>query len=1784
MADRLDVHKSENFDGGFSSQKEEMWERRSPFGSSLGFFSRPGSSNTAPGNVLPQITVPLTGSQNATMAGEPAQDSLQGPPPQQPALPGQGFQPKQGRGGNGGPTYAGVTAAGLGQNRRPADQRSNSNEAWKMARERRERFLKTATRSEQCINKNKERFERQNESSEDPYPEHKENVEITTARLDEVRSTFSFLRQCHDHTPGKKTVRAEISQQALLNRNEFLRARSFVLYTVDISPSRDVVLDWAEVILHQQMGIRVERVRVLSRQCYLITVEAEADRDEILDATPLFLGPHMVFALPWETTFNPTNLATCKVPVWVDLPNIHPSLEGFGAELLKNVGEVLYTSCEESECRFTNIRGCLRLDLSQELPEFLEIVDPDTREAYFHPILYRSMPDACFQCHQRGHVVRNCPSRKMRRGQQEQKDGGNHEAENTRPKEKDEGEQVPPKPHGRKVKDKDPAVLQYTNPYAVLAESDDDEVEAPLVPQCESANSQVATVETHGVQPDPEAEPSRNTAMDVEKEAKRKRERQKDEVIGESTDVQKAAGTLKKVKRWLRANDADVLMLQELRIREQDAKFCLKQISEAGEAIVDYTPEGKAGVALVIRRNWEIVEKGVRGDGTLVWARVKYKNRVIGLVAVHGPRERTERARLWQWIEEKWSTGEWYLGGDWNSVETQEDSMGVSPVQIGAERRAWSSLLAHHDLADGWLEAQKRSGPWFTRQKEVGGRMEQARLDRLYFPRNTINTDLSSRMKHDAGIRLSDHHPVYLSLERTGARGRGGKSTYFKVNPELLKRDEDLKTLRKEVAKKQITISTGELTKLEKEIQRLEDGQCAAWKRWSQVRWMKEGDAPSKFFFALLRIKRLKEEITSLEAEDGRKLETEEEIMTELHRYYTMLYKKDPEIQRAVDKREGVLSGLSKKVTAQQNEKLIATPTEEEIGKTVLCLKNEKSPGVDGMTAEVVKEIWSESPQDVIDFILTFWRLDTLTWKQLTGVIKLIPKEGDKEKIRNWRPLQLLNTGYKVISKLMANRLREIIGELVDAEQKGFIKGRTISDNILNYLMCQEWAEVNKQPALFAKLDFEKAYDRVDHTYLWETMMAMGFDKKFIALSQGLVQGSVSKIHVNGQFSDEIQIERGIKQGCPLAPLLFALSTQPLMTILKARQSEGRLRGISLGGANSALHNLFADDTGIMLNADPENFAELQLAVKLYEEISGAKLNITKSTIIPIAMEHVPGWMHRLGCYIAQEGEVIRYLGFPIGWKVKDTQKCDFILGRIQKRLGSWTYRMLSFAGRMVVMRYVLKAMPNHLFTCLYLNQKALDRLEAICRKFLWGKSEGGKDRIPLIAWEVVSKTKGDGGLATTSFAVQGRALRLRQVLKIFSDSDEDWVQALQALLKHTMTKRPGGKISRHWDLKELLLVCCPKRIPKAQTATGLLTAWLEAAKKLQIDVKEIRLEGDCHAHMYIELLKRQGILPRQKEILMKKALKSAKIQEVGRWADWAVVQNENRPLREMDAITVEHGMTIEVQSGGVSSLPWYWKIGKRSYSTWSLPTSTCKNLYIKHDRDSMGLNHKWGRNESKRKWARRFTRVWKSFLPAKEKLWLWKVLHQGLPTAERTLKWGHGDGICARCGTQIETVDHLFWKCRHARERWEDFGYLAEGLVGCPPRARLFLEAFDDAFRENVPAAYMSFVENMTAIWSDRNTKCYTGRTSRIPCSVSINALEAMAQAQLSNLPEESRRRKPLQETLRYVTTLRERWDRSRRQGTVSEDPSLNEAEETLISTDIQNTVPQTQAREQLE
>lgn len=137
----------------------------------------------------------------------------------------------------------------------------------------------------------------------------------------------------------------------------------------------------------------------------------------------------------------------------------------------------------------------------------------------------------------------------------------------------------------------------------------------------------------------------------------------------------------------------------------------------------------------------------------------------------------------------------------------------------------------------------------------------------------------------------------------------------------------------------------------------------------------------------------------------------------------------------------------------------------------------------------------------------------------------------------------MLSVVYKLISKLLVVRLSPHNIDIISPQQIGFITGRFILENISLAWLTHDWVVRHNKPTLFLKLDFEKAFDQVEHEYIWAVLDRIGLGGTFLKLVKGLLAGAISKVHINGMFTEEIPITRGVQQGDPLSSLLFALTT-----------------------------------------------------------------------------------------------------------------------------------------------------------------------------------------------------------------------------------------------------------------------------------------------------------------------------------------------------------------------------------------------------------------------------------------------------------------------------------------------------------------------------------------------------------------------------------------------------------------------------------------------------------------
>ncbi|KAL3694386.1 hypothetical protein R1sor_008037 [Riccia sorocarpa] len=392
--------------------------------------------------------------------------------------------------------------------------------------------------------------------------------------------------------------------------------------------------------------------------------------------------------------------------------------------------------------------------------------------------------------------------------------------------------------------------------------------------------------------------------------------------------------------------------------------------------------------------------------------------------------------------------------------------------------------------------------------------------------------------------------------------------------------------------------------------------------------------------------------------------------------------------------------------------------------------------------------------------------------------------------------------------------------------------------------------------------------------------------------------------------------------------------------------------------------------------------------------------------------------------------------------------------------------------------------------------------------------------------------------------------MRLKHLLRVFElDTEdgatkaEDWVVALQSILQQVVAKKQGGRDRGQWKIQEILLTDCPQRIRGAPITSGLLTAWHEARRHLTLETGPLITSGETSINAYLDIAERQNILTREATRAIRNVLNRKRIRTVGAWMDWAWWGKSPRPLSQHDQLTLDHGLTLDVQSTFLTKLEWKWRVGNRHTSSWTLSTKTCKKLLTRRISGHSPMNRKWGRADSPRRWAKRLTKVWKSFLPPREKAWMWKLIQHGLPTLERIRKWRQDEpGTCRRCNREAESPSHLFWSCEHARLVWNDTRFLTEETTGFFPCQVGLIEEIDEAFRGNCPEKYFLLMAILRTIWLDRNTKVYTGNTTKLPLMYTLLTIRNMAEAQRFGAPEHSRKRRKMEELLTFATTIIDR------------------------------------------
>ncbi|GLT95486.1 hypothetical protein SLE2022_131660 [Rubroshorea leprosula] len=475
-------------------------------------------------------------------------------------------------------------------------------------------------------------------------------------------------------------------------------------------------------------------------------------------------------------------------------------------------------------------------------------------------------------------------------------------------------------------------------------------------------------------------------------------------------------------------------------------------------------------------------------------------------------------------------------------------------------------------------------------------------------------------------------------------------------------------------------------------------------------------------------------------------------------------------------------------------------PTEVEILKAVNSMKPFKAPGPDGTHPFFYQGCWPLVKDKVCQDIKDIFCTGVIPDKWNECLLALIPKVKSPEIIQQFRPIGLCNTSYKIVSKILVNRLKPWMDKLISPCQSSFISGRQGMDNviILQELVYSFAKKSGKSGDMICKLDLEKAYDRLEWSFIREALIFFRFPMEIIDLIMSMVSSSSISVLVNGDKTKSFLPSRGIRQGDPLSPYLFIICMEFLSLKISTDMERGLWKGSKAGRRGPLLsHIFFADDLIFIGKATVENCYYLKNLLDFFCSRSGQCVNPSKSKLFfsKNVVEEVRDSLSTILGF-SQTTDIGTYLGVPISAKKPTKSKCQFIIDKVRAKLAGWKSRYLSLAGRVTLTSSVLATIPNFYMQTMMLPASVHKELDQISRNFIWG-SEPDSRKLHLVNWQTVTQPRVLGGLGIKSSKDANLAAMAKLNWRLYTEKNSLWVGLLRnkynALNPHNPPSNSGS-------------------------------------------------------------------------------------------------------------------------------------------------------------------------------------------------------------------------------------------------------------------------------------------------------------------------------------------------------------------------------------------------------
>jgi hypothetical protein len=810
----------------------------------------------------------------------------------------------------------------------------------------------------------------------------------------------------------------------------------------------------------------------------------------------------------------------------------------------------------------------------------------------------------------------------------------------------------------------------------------------------------------------------------------------------------------------------------------------------------------------------------------------------------------------------------------------------------------------------------------------------------------------------------------------------------------------------------------------------------------SRTEWYEEGNKASKLFLNLEKSRGNAKTIKKLKTGSGETTSDKDTILNMEAKFYKELFTSTNKTKdrQTIEEERGMFNIEGKKLKDESHDSLTKPIEEQEIWTIIKNNPPDKSPGTDGLNNEFYREYWQMIGKYVIKAMNHGLEKGLLCLSQRRGVISLIPKpQKDLEELKNWRPITLLNQDYKYLTKAIANRIQQLLPDIISTDQGGFVPGRYIGCNIQRVINTIEICNEQQLKGALINIDFEKAFDTLEWDHMLHSLEYLNFPKKIINWIKTIYTNPETCIINNGFTTEYLKPERGVRQGCPLSPYLFIITMEIFNRWVKKNMENN---GLEDKRRNNYIINQFADDTSFAIKANQDNIHSLFTTLNKYSRISGLKLNLTKTEIILLGTTKEQDIPRRYRKNIKQE---IQYLGSTI---CKDNTKTTEVniensMKKINGLITQWQKRKMPVSGKIAVIKSILvPQITYNLSTLTSPEKKVIKEINKTLYNFI---NNGGSEKIKR---SIMINKYEKGGYKMIELETYIKAIKIRWIERLTS---------IEGIWKKYITDKIGPDIEyvtrcniKYEDL--------PFKIPGHNMWNEVWKTWCKE---------------NYHDPEIIDQILNQSIWWNSHIRINGKPLHKKRWDEAGiKWLQNLIIDKEDgRRWKTIEEIRSEYKITIDTMDYNSikSAIPRKWKTRimageedeeEEDYKLIDQlkdnkrPTKYMYEALVKGKQDTPEKSmNKWRRDlkcniENNRILKGHSNNHW-STLNNRIRSFNFNFLNRNIPYNKRLMDMKlRQDAECNKCkGT--ETLIHMYWYCENRFKLWLHLSDLHVKLTG---------------------------------------------------------------------------------------------------------------------------------------